>query len=577
MNPVRTRVARLPAKTMTGIPGFDVMTGGGLPRGRATLLAGGPGSGKTIFGLEFLVHGTQKFHEPGIFVAFEETSKRLVANAESFGWKLAQLKPAQLGFIDAQPLADLVHSGDFDLRGMLAALEFKTGAMNARRIVFDALDVVLSILPDAAARRREVYRLHDWLLAHELTALIAVRAGADEMSTSIQPSHGFLQFMVDCAVVLNHRVVQGISQRNLRVVKYRGSSFSENEAPFLIGDHGLEVAVTGAPGRVGLDVTTERVSSGVARLDTMLGGGYYRGATILITGLPGTAKTTLGGAFAAAACRRGEATLFVLVDSDVTEVIRNLASVGIRLDRYVKTRRLRIISAHTFNGSAETHFSHIKALAREHNARCLVIDPVSNLSNSDSEFAAHSVAERLMDWGKADGITMLCTSLRDEMSSAPQGGSPLQLSPLADTWIHLNYLLQAGERNRGLSIIKSRGAAHSNQVRELLMSNSGVTLADAYTAGGAFLMGTMRSEKECAELATREGAAAAATLDRVRLDADEAELKVRLKALQVALSAKQVEKASLAHAVQTRAGDVTRDRAEMQELRGADATGAGCE
>jgi len=575
MKPVGSRVAKIGAKAMTGITGFDVMTGGGLPRGRTTLLAGGPGSGKTIFGLQFLVHGTQKYKEPGIFVAFEETSKRLVANAESFGWQLAQLKRAQLSFIDAQPIPDLVQSGDFDLCGMLAALAIQTKTMRARRIVFDALDVVLALLPDAAARRREVYRLHDWLLAREMTALIALRAGADEMSASIQHSYGFMQFMVDCAVILNQRVVQGVSQRNLRVVKYRGSSFSENESPFLIGDHGLEVAVTGAPDRVGPHVTNERVSSGVGRLDTMLGGGYYRGANILITGLPGTAKTTLGSAFAEAACRRGEPTLFVIVDSDVTEVIRNLASVGIRLDRYVRNRCLCMISARTFSGSAETHFSRIKALARKHNARCLVIDPVSTLSKSDNELTTHSVAERLMDWSKADGTTLVCTSLLDEMSTPPEGGSPLQLSPLADTWIHLNYLVQAGERNRGLSIIKSRGTAHSNQVRELILSNAGVTLTDAYTAGGEVLMGTMRWEKERAERAASESADAAAKLKRVRLDAEEAELEVRLKSLQVELVAKQVEKALLVHSTQSREGELTRGRTEMQELRGADAASAG--
>jgi circadian clock protein KaiC len=575
MKPLRSPVARITTKTPTGIPGFDAITSGGLPRGRSTLLVGGPGSGKTLFALQFLVHGARDSKEPGIFVAFEESSKRLMTNVESFGWGLPQLRRRLLCFVDAQPMPDVIHSGDFDLGGMLAALDLQTRTMKARRIVFDALDVALALLPDAAAKRREVYRLHDWLLARELTSLITLKAGVDETSAANQQPFGFMQFMVDCAVTLNHHVVQGVSQRNLRVLKYRGSRFGENEWPFLIGNRGLEVAVAAAPDRMGLDVTNERVSSGVDRLDTMLGGGYYRGANVLITGLPGTAKTTLSGAFAEASCRRGERTLFVIVDSDVTEVIRNLASVGIRLDPYVKNRRLSMISARTFSGSAETYFARIKALAREHNARCLVVDPVSTLSKSGDALTAHSVAERLMDWSKAEGTTLVCTSLLDEMASPTEGGYPLQLSPFADTWIHLNYLVQAGERNRGLSIIKSRGTAHSNQVRELILSDSGVTMTDAYTAGGEVLMGTMRWEKERAERVASETAEAAAKLKRVRLDAEEAELEVRLKSLQVELVAKQVEKALLVHSTQSREGELTRGRTEMKELRGADVTSLG--
>jgi circadian clock protein KaiC len=575
MKSVRSPLVKVPTKAPTGITGFDEMTGGGLPRGRTTLLVGGPGSGKTIFALQFLVHGAQDCKEPGIFVAFEETSKRIVANAEGFGWKLAELRRKKLFFMDAQPMSDLVQSGNFDLGGMLAALEAQTKEMGARRIVFDALDVVLALLPDPAARRREIYRLHEWLLARELTGLITSKAGGDEASSiSLQP-FGFMQFMVDCAVILNHSVVLGVSQRNLRVQKYRGSSFDENESPFLIGASGLEVAAARTLGRVHAKVSNERVSSGVKRLDTMLGGGYYRGASVLITGFPGTAKTTLSGAFAEAACRRGERTLFVSFDSDSNEVIRDLGSVGIRLDRYVKNGLLRMASARTITGSAETYLVRIKTLAKEHGARCLVIDPVSTWSKSGNDLSAHSVAERLSDWSKADGTTLLCTSLLDEMSRQTEDGSPLRISTLADTWIHLSYLVQAGERNRGLSIIKSRGTAHSNQVRELILSDAGVTLTDTYTAGGEVLMGTLRWEKERAERVANEAAEVAGKLKRVRLDAEEAELEVRVKSLQTELVAKQVEKALLVRSTQSHEGELSRGRTRMRELRGADATKPG--
>jgi circadian clock protein KaiC len=563
------------AKAPTGIVGFDEITHGGLPRGRTTLLEGGPGSGKTLFALRFLVHGARDCGEPGIFVAFEETSKRIIANAESFGWKLPELRRKKLFFLDAQPAPDLIQAGSFDLGGMLASMWAQVKAMGARRIVFDAIDIVLALLPDDAAKRREIYRLHDWLLARELTGLITAKAGGDNASSISQQPFGFMQFMVDCAVVLNHRVEGGVSQRNLRVQKYRGSNFDENEAPFVIGKGGFNVAISRMLGRMDTKVSNERVTSGVKRLDTMLGGGYYRGASVLITGFPGTAKTTLSGSFAEAACKRGERTMFVGFDSDGTEVIRNLASVGIRLDRYAKSGLLRMISARTITGSAETLLVRIKALAQEHKARCLVIDPVSTLSKAGNELTAHGVAERLIDWSKSDGITMVCTSLLDEMHGQTQTGTPLQISTLADTWIHLNYLVQAGERNRGLSIIKSRGTAHSNQVRELILSNAGVTLADIYTAGGEVLMGALRWEKESAERVANEVAEVAGKLKLVTLDAEEAVLEVRAKSLQTELVAKQVEKSLLARTTASRDGALSRGRVRMQELRGGDAAPPG--
>lgn len=241
MKSIRPPLAKTSTKSPTGIAGFDEITGSGLPRGRTTLLVGGPGSGKTIFALQFLVHGARDYNEPGIFVAFEETSQRIVANAESFGWKLAGLRRKKLFFLDAQPMPDLIQSGNFDLSGMLAALEAQVMGMGARRIVFDALDVVFSLLPDTAARRREIYRLHEWLLARELTCLITAKANVNETnSVSQEPLHSIL-YVVDCIVILNHDMVLGVSQRNLRVQKYRGSGFNEDESPFVIGKSGFEV------------------------------------------------------------------------------------------------------------------------------------------------------------------------------------------------------------------------------------------------------------------------------------------------------------------------------------------------
>ena len=553
-------------KAPAGIAGFDEITGGGLPRGRTTLLVGGPGSGKTVLALQFLVHGARRCKEPGIFVAFEESAGRIVANAEPFGWNLGELQPGKLFIMEAQPTADLVQSGSFDLGGMLAALDAQASAMGAKRIVFDELDIVLNLLPDATLRRREVHRLHEWLLAHALTGVITSKDGGT--SDARAEDFGFMQFMVDCAVILNHRVVLGVSQRNLRVMKYRGSSFDENETAFVIGASGLEVAITRLFGAVNNKVTNERVSSGVARLDTMLGGGYYRGTSVLITGLPGTAKSTLSGAFAEAACQRGESTLFMSLDSEGAQMIRNLESVGIRIARFVKNGTLRMIYGRTITGSAETFLAGIKMLARDHKVRCIVIDPISALTRAGNELTARSAVERLVDWSRAHRITLICTSQLDD--AATQATSPLEISTIADTWIHLNYLVQAGERNRGLSIVKSRGTAHSNQVRELILSDGGVTLSDAYTSGGEVLMGTLRWQKESADRAAAEVNKAAASLQRLRLDAEQAELEVRIKSLKVELAAKQAETALLVRSTKTGEGEVSRRRTRMRELRGAD-------
>ncbi len=562
-------------KAPTGVTGFDQITGGGVPQGRTTLLVGGPGSGKTILAAQFLVHGARECKEPGIFVAFEENPKRIVANFKGFGWDLHSLQKNKLFFLDAQPTPDLVQSGDFDISGMLASLQVKAKEMGARRIVFDAIDVLLALLSDQAAVRLEMHRLHKWLIDNKLTAIITAKVREDARDAGLQ-AFSFMQFMVDCSVVLNHRVDLGVSQRNLRVQKYRGSSYNEDETPFVIAKTGFDVAISRVLGHAEKRVTDERVSSGVKRLDTMLGGGgYFRGASVLITGFPGTAKTTLAGAFAEAACRRGERTMYVSFDSDGTEVIRNLKSVGIRLERYAKSGILKMVSARAIMGSAETIMVHIKNLATEHRTRCLVIDPISRLSKAGNELTAHAVSERLIDWSKSAGITLLCTSLLDELGSPTSGGSSLQVSTLADTWIHLNYLVQAGERNRGMSIIKSRGTSHSNQVRELILSDAGVTLADIYTAGGEVLMGTLRWQKESSERISTEVADVAGKLKRVSLDAEEAVLEVRAKSLQTELLAKQVEKALLVRTTESRKQELSGGRIRMRELRGADAAKPG--
>lgn len=555
-------------KAATGIAGLDGIMRGGLPRGRTTLIEGGPGCGKTILALQTLVNGARQAGEPAIFVAFEESSRRIVANAESFGWDLPALQRQQLFFLDAQPSPGLVQSGGFDLGGMLAAIEAKAHRMGARRIAFDALDMVLALLDGRQAARRETYRLHEWLAERGLTSIITAKA-SPRRKGAVSRSLEFMQFMVDCSISLRQEMVQGTSQRSIRIGKYRGSSFEENATPLLIGPQGIEVAFTASAECEQAGAPTERVSSGVERLDTMLGCGYYRAAGVLLTGAPGTANTTLAGAFARAACDRGDRTLFITLDSPADEVIRNLESVGIDLAAHRASGLLRMIWARSTSGSAEIHMMRIREMARAHGSRCVVVDPISALSKSGNRRNARNVVERLIDWAKAEGITLVCTSLLDSRNPA-QEGSPVQVSTLADTWIHLSYLVHAGERNRALSVIKSRGASHSNQVRELILDARGVTLADVYTAGGEVLMGTMRWEKEHAERLAAAEAAAEAERQRQITAAEVLELEGRLKVLQQELDARRASQARLAATARSAAAAEADSQRELHRIRRGD-------
>ncbi|MDQ3517156.1 MAG: circadian clock protein KaiC [Gemmatimonadota bacterium] len=525
-------------KTPTGIKGFDEITGGGLPRNRTTLVMGTPGAGKTIFALEALVNGARISGDSGIFIAFEENARHIIENAATFGWDLPALERDKLFFLDAKLPPTIVSSGDFDLTGILAAISAKAGEMSCKRIVFDGLDVLLTMLNDPVAERREVYRLHEWLLSSGVTGIITAKS--EDGGVGMLPErYAFMQFMVDCVVSLHHRLVDRVSLRGLRVLKYRGSAFSENEFPLVISPTGIEVATSGTS-EMSHEVSTERVSTGVERLDTMLGGGYYRVSSVLVTGAPGTSKTTLAGSFAAAACRRGEAALYVSFDEAADQIVRNLASVGIGLQEHRDAGLLHMYSIRTEVMSAEAHFIELKKLICDLKPRCMVLDPISALAKTGGQVAAVHASLRLLDYAKAQGITVFCTSLVSNTDALTES-TITQISTIADTWIHLSYVVLAGERNRSITIVKSRGTKHSNQVRELLLSNEGITLSDVYSAGGEVLMGTARWEKE-AEVREQE-AQRRVRSERARreLELAEAEVAARIAALQRELEARRAE------------------------------------
>ncbi len=464
---------QLSTKSATGIIGLDAMTGGGLPRGRATVVMGGPGSGKTIFALEFLAQGARELDEPGIFVAFEESSDRIMLNAKSFGWRLEDSRES-LFFLDAQPVADLNHTGSFDLKGMLAILDYKIAEMGAQRVVFDALDMVLRLLPNRADQEQEIYRLHEWLLARKITGLITLKVAGNSFSSDGNAAYGFMHFVVDCAVLLKHVVRSGVSQRTVRILKYRGSAFDENEAPFLIGATGIEVGFV--PTQRNGEATTERISSGIAELDTMVSGGFYRRSCVLISGEPGSGKSILGAAFAEAACARGEQAILVSFDSDASEVIRNAKSVGMDLGKWVAQGKLVLKSARSLV-SAGIHLVRIKALAKTHRAKCLVVDPVWALAKESGDFNSHSVAELIIDWAKSEGIDLIFTTPGARVGENASGDLLPIMTALADTVIELEHPLEGVRRRRYLSVTKSRGTSHSHVRREIFISSEGIEFA----------------------------------------------------------------------------------------------------
>jgi circadian clock protein KaiC len=482
-------------KSLTGIPGFDEITHGGLPQNRTTLVAGGPGTGKTVFALQALVNGARLYCEPGIFVAFEENSVQIKENAASFGWNLAELERKNLFFLDGRLLTSAYQTGNFDLTGFLASISAKAREMSARRIVFDSIGVMLTMLNDVRAERLELYRLHDWLAESGLTGIVTARQSENE-DDDIQ-RYTFLQYMADATIMLYQKVEDRVAHRSLRVIKYRGSGFAENEIPLVFGPDGIQAA-SWSEHQPDFPALVNRVSTGVDQLDAMLEGGYFAGSSVLITGAPGTAKSTLCAAFVERACRNGQVAIYNSFDESPAEITRNMASLGLDLRSTIDEGRLHIFASRADSQNAESHLLTMRRQIELYNPSYMVVDPVSALIVAGGDIASQAMVKSLIAICKSRGITLLTTSLLE--GDDPQRESALlSISTIADTWIHLSYMAQRRERNGALTIVKSRGTAHSNQVRELGLSREGITLTDVYISGGEVLMGTLRWERETAD------------------------------------------------------------------------------
>ena len=556
------RTSQSASKAPTGITVFDEITMGGLPRGSATLVFGGPGSGKTVFALETLVKGVQEWDEPGIFVSFEENPKTIRQAALGFGWDLPEMeKRGKLFLFDARLGPETVQAGTFDLQGLLAGIRAKADEMGARRIVFDALDVLLSLLNEPDRERQEAYRISDWLSDRDLTGILTVRA---DIEGPLSGRYEFMLFLADCVISLRHEVEDGAAVRTLRIVKYRTSDFEANPLPLVISSRGMSLASFYWRREQQIPHARERLSTGIERLDTMLSGGYLRGSSIMITGAPGSAKSSLCGLFAQASCRRGEGVVYVSFNEFPEEITRNLNSIGVKLDAYMKSGLLRIYAERPKSRGVEEHWLLIRSLLETSKARHVIVDPVTSLLKAGSTTLALSAAERLLYFAKEKGITFLCINASYAKEADPDlEPVPRDFATLADTWIHLYYEVRGGERNRALSVVKSRATAHSHQVREVIITGRGITLGDVYSAGGEVLMGTLRRERELDEQLDHDRAREETERRVIELRAAEAELRGKLDAAMRDLDVKRAElEALLVHQKE----QAIRRRARREEI-----------
>ena len=511
-------------KCPSGIRGLDEITGGGLPRGRPTLVAGSAGCGKTLFAMEFLVRGALEHGEPGVFMAFEESARDLAQNVASLGFDLADLAARKKLLVDFVSIerTEIQETGEYDLGGLFIRLGHAIDSIGAKRVVLDTIESLFAGLSNEAILRSELRRLFRWLKKKGVTAVITAERGENTLSR-----HGLEEYVADCVIMLDHRVTEQVSTRRARVVKYRGSRHETNEFPFLIGDDGIFLLPVTSMG-LDYEVSTARISTGIPRLDTMLGGkGYFRGSSILVTGTPGTGKTSIASTFADAACRRGERCIYIAFEEGREQIFRNMRSIGIDLAAWAAKGLLHVHAGRPTVAGLETHILTIHRLGDEFRPKVVVIDPISNLAEVGNQVDVKAMLSRLIDHFKSNGVTTFFTSLVAKGSYEESSG--VGISSLMDTWLQLEDIEKSGEHNRGLFILKSRGMAHSNQIREFLLSDRGIDLLDVPVSSGELLMGSARVAMERQRMEEeRQG--------RVELDRKKRlfELKRREKAAKVA-------------------------------------------
>ncbi len=506
------------SKSLTGIAGFDEITDGGLPAGRPSLVCGPPGTGKSLFAVQFLVNGATVYGEPGVFLTFEESRDELVSNVRSFGFDIEAMERDGLLLVDALTMEPrVVDTGDFDLEALIVRLAYAVDKIGARRIAIDNVEALFAGIGKPSLVRFELRRLFRWLRDHQVTAVITGERGQGTLTR-----HGIEEYLSDCVVILDDRLTHDVATRRLRVMKYRGSTHGRNEYPFLIGTEGFEVLPITSLG-LSQDVSGDRVSTGVAGLDEMLGGqGVFRGSGVLVSGTSGTGKTTIAASFADAACRRGEKVLFFSFEESRSEIYRNMTSIGLDLAGWVEQGLLHFYCERPTTRGLEDHLATMQRLIRDVEPTLVVVDPVTSLARGATPFDVSAMLMRQVYYLKAAGITAVMTVLSGDSGTEQ---AILNISSLVDTSLEVVILTAFGERNRGLYVLKSRGMPASNQIREFLLSDSGVEVVPVMVGPEGVLTGSARiaavsAERATAEELSKESGELARALERRRESVD---------------------------------------------------------
>ncbi len=552
-------------KARTGISGLDEITGGGLPRGRPTLVCGSAGCGKTLLAMEFIVRGAAEFREPGVFMAFEETPEELTQNVRSLGFdlnKLVRQKKLALDFVRVER-SEIEETGEYDLEGLFIRLNAAIESIGAKRVVLDTIEALFSGLRNEGILRAELRRLFRWLKDKGVTAIITGERGDGTLTR-----RGLEEYVSDCVILLDHRVTDQVSTRRMRIVKYRGTPHGTNEYPFLIDEDGFSVLPITSLG-LQHEVSDERVSSGIPRLDVMLGGdGFYRGSTILVSGTAGTGKTSLSTHFIRAACERGERCLYLAFEESPGQLVRNMRSIGVDLRKYVKKGLLNIHSSRATFYGLEMHLALIHKIVQQFKPQIIVIDPVGALMAAGTRRDANLMIVRLIDFLKVRGITAMLTNLTTGGEALER--TDIDISSIVDTWLLLRDIELGGERNRAMYVLKSRGMKHSNQLREFLLTDHGVELLDAYVGPDGVPTGSLRVSLEAKERAS----AAAAQQQAERKERDRQRkrdaLEAKIVALRKEFDIEESESVVLASEEVARRERLEQDRHAMATRRGAD-------
>jgi circadian clock protein KaiC len=552
-------------KCPTGISGLDEITEGGLPRGRPTLVCGSAGSGKTLLGMEFLIRGITSFNEPGVFMAFEESAQELAENVASLGFDVPGLIARKKLLIDHVRIerSEIEETGDYDLEGLFVRLGAAVDEVGAKRVVLDTVEALFGGLPNEAILRAELRRLFRWLKTRGLTAVITGETGERTLTR-----YGIEEYISDCVIFLDHRVNNQIATRRLRVVKYRGSKHGTNEYPTLIDEDGLSVLPITSLG-LSYPVSRDRVSTGVPRLDAMLGGkGYYRGSTVLLSGSAGTGKSSLAATFADSICRSGKRIIYLSFEESADQIIRNMQSIGVNLKQWREKGNLVFNTVRPTLQGLEMHLAMIRKMVKAFKPHAIVMDPISNLISVSDRIDTKAMLMRLIDFLKNQGITAVFTSLTTgglELEQTEEG-----VSSLMDTWLLVKMVERNGERNRLLYVLKSRGMSHSNQVREFRLTDDGIVLTDVYLGGGEVLTGSARMLQEMQDRVQTEVAAADAARRKRELDIEKADLRADLDALKARLANIEAEQNLAQRGETTRIETLGQRRRSLSRSRQAD-------